>query len=98
MTWRATSNSRASSSKKAESSKTPSQDEEENVIYSYAPEVASIVREDRLRILLDRYQIPTEFNPHLPKKGEWCYSSLFGFGVYVPYLLAGLRFPLNTFL
>ncbi|KAL0004741.1 hypothetical protein SO802_012302 [Lithocarpus litseifolius] len=97
MRRRTASSSRASSSKRSESSKAPSQDEEENVIYSCAPEVVSTVRKDRLGILVDKYQIPTEFNPHLPEKGEWCCSPLFGFGVYVSYLLASLRFPLNTF-
>lgn len=34
MRWKATSNSRASSSQRAKSSKTTSQDEEENIIYN----------------------------------------------------------------
>ena len=30
-------------------------------------------------------------------EGEWCCSPSFGLGVYTSYLLAGLRFPLNSF-
>ena len=55
MRWMLASSSRASLFKRAESSKTSSQDEEENVIYSCAPEVVSTIREDRLRILINRY-------------------------------------------
>ena len=31
------------------------------------------------------------------KEGEWCCSPSSGLGVYSSYLLAGLRFPLNSF-
>ena len=78
----------------------PPQDEEEDeedVIYSCAPEVASTLDGAKLKTLVDRYQIPKELNPHLPKAGEWCCSSSSGLGVYASYLLAGLRFPLNSF-
>ena len=77
----------------------PPQDEEEDkedVIYSYAPEVASTLDAAKLKTFVDRYQIPKELNPHLPKAGEWCCSSSFGLGVYTSYLLASLRFPLNS--
>nr|POF21161.1 hypothetical protein CFP56_06961 [Quercus suber] len=85
-----------SSSKKPPS---PPQDEgeEENVIYSCAPEVASTLHTPKLKTLVDRYQIPREFNPHLPKEGEWCCSPSSSLGVYASYFLAGLRFPLNSF-
>ena len=77
----------------------PSQDEEEekDVIYSCAPEVASTLDAPKLKTLVDRYQIPGEFKPRLPKEGEWCCSPSSGLGVYTFYLLAGLRFPLNSF-
>ena len=77
----------------------PSQDEEEekDVIYSCAPEVASTLDAHKLKTFVDRYQIPREFKPRLPKEGEWCCSPSSGLGVYTFYLLAGLRFPLNSF-
>ena len=98
MQRRAVSGIEASSSKKDKSSSLP-QDEEENanVIYSCALEVASILDAKRLTTLVGKYQIPLEFNPRLPKSGEWCCSPFFGFGVYVSYLYVGLRFPLNSF-
>ena len=67
----------------------PSQDEEEeeNVIYSCAPEVASTLNALKLKTLVDRYQIPREFKPHLPMEGEWCCSPS-GLGVYTPYLFS----------
>ena len=51
----------------------------------------------KLKTLVGRYQIPIEFRPHLPEEGEWCCSPSSSFGVYISYLLAGLRFPLNSF-
>ena len=72
-------------------------DEEEKVIYSCAPEVASTLDALKLKTLVDKYQIPKEFKSCLPREGEWCYSPSFGLGVYTSYLLAGLRFPLNSF-
>ena len=78
----------------------PSQDEEEDeedVIYSCGPEVASTLDAAKLKTLIDRYQIPKELNPSLPKAGEWCCSPSSGLGIYTSYLLAGLRFPLNSF-
>ena len=59
--------------------------------------VASTLDELKLKTLVDRYQIPKEFKPRLPNEGEWCYSPSSGLGVYTSYLLAGLRFPLNSF-
>ena len=73
------------------------EEEEENVIYSCAPEVASTLDAFKLKTIVDRYQIPMEFQPRLPKEGEWCCSPSSGLGVYTSYLLAGLRFPLNSF-
>ena len=77
----------------------PPQDEEEdeNVIYSYALEVASILDVNNLTTLVGRYQIPLKFRPRLPETREWCCSPLSGFVVYASYLLASLRFPLNSF-
>ena len=88
----------ASSSRRSRSP-SPSQDEEEeeNVIYSCALEVAFTLDTNRLTTLVGRYQIPNEFSPRLPKKREWCCSPLSGFGIYTSYLLADLRFPLNSF-
>lgn len=86
----------ASSSRKSPS---PPQDEEEeeNVIYSYAPEVASTLDAIKLNTLVGRYQIPGEFRPRLLEEEEWCCSPSSSLGVYTSYLLAGLRFPLNSF-
>ena len=38
-----------------------------------------------------------EFQPRLPNEGEWCCSPSSSLGVYTSYLLAGLRFPWNSF-
>ena len=73
------------------------EEEEENVIYSCAPEVTSTLDAPKLKILIDRHQIPMEFKPRLPNEGEWCCSPSFGLGVYTSYLLSSLRFPLNSF-
>ena len=91
-----TSGAEASSSRRSPS---PLQDkeEEENVIYSCAPEVASTLDANKLNTLIGRYQIPSEFRPRLPEVGEWCCSPSSDFGVYTSYILAGLRFPLNSF-
>lgn len=75
----------------------PQDEEEEDMIYSSAPEVASTLDALKLKTLVDRYQIPREFNPHLSMEGEWCCSPSPSLGVYASYLLAGLRFPLNSF-
>ena len=72
-------------------------EEVKDVIYSCAPEVAPTLDEFKLKTLVDRYQIPKEFKSHLPNEGEWCCSPSSGLGVYTSYLLAGLRFPLNSF-
>ena len=89
----------ASSSRRPPSPLPDVEEEEEgkDVIYSCAPEVASTLNELKLKTLIDRYQIPKEFKPRLPNEGEWCCSPSFGLGVYTSYLLAGLRFPLNSF-
>ena len=73
------------------------EEEEENVIYSYAHDVASTLDASKLKTLVIRYQIPSKFRPHLPEEGKLCCSFSSGFGVYTSYLLAGLRFPLNSF-
>ena len=91
---------KASASGASSSRQPPSpqdEEEEEEIIYSCAPEVASVLDAVKLKTLVDRYQIPKEFNPRLPKEGEWCCSPSFGLRVYSSYLLAGLRFPLNSF-
>ena len=92
---------RKASASGASSSKQPpspqDEEEEEDIIYSCAPEVAFILDAVKLKTLVDRYQIPKEFNPRLPIEGEWCCSPSSGLGVYSSYLLAGLRFPLNSF-
>ena len=91
---------KASASGASSSRQPPSpqdEDEEEEIIYSCAPEVASIIDVVKLKTLVDRYQIPKEFNSCLPKEGEWCCSPSSGLGVYSSYLLAGFRFPLNSF-
>jgi len=77
----------------------PPQDEEEeaNVIYSCAPEVASTLDANKLKTFVGRYQIPNKFRPHLLEEGEWCCFPFSGFGVYTSYLLTDLRFPLNSF-
>ena len=68
------------------------------MIYSCALEVASTLYAPKLKTLVDRYQIPREFRPHLPKEGEWCCSPSSGLEVYTSYLLVGLRFPLYIYL
>ena len=69
---------RKTSASGANSSKQPpspqDEEEKEEIIYSCAPEVASILDAFKLKTLVDRYQIPKEFNPRLPKEGEWCCS------------------------
>ena len=94
---RMASESRASSSKQPPSPPQNEEKGEEDVIYSCAPEVASTLDTAKLKTLVDRYQIPREFNPRLPEAREWCCSSSSSLGVYASYLLAGLRFPLNSF-
>ena len=88
----------ASSSRRSRSPNPPQDEEEEkNIIYSCAPEVAFTLDASKLNTLVNRYQIPIEFRSRLPERGEWCCSPFSGFGVYTSYLLAGLRFPLNSF-
>ena len=92
-----TSGAGTSSSKEPSSPSQDKEEEEENVIYSCAPEIVSTLDALKLKTLVDRYQIRREFKLRLPKEGEWCCSPSFGLGVYTSYLLAGLRFPLNSF-
>ena len=97
MQRRTTSGAGTSSSREPPSSSQDKEEEEENVIYRCAPKVASTLDALKLKTLVNRYQIPKEFKPCLPREREWCYSSSSGLGVYTSYLLAGLRFPLNSF-
>ena len=94
---RMASGSGASSSRQPPSPPHDEEEDEEDVIYRCAPEVASTLDAAKLKTLVDRCQIPREFNPCLPKAGEWRCSSSSGLGVYTFYLLAGLRFPSNSF-
>ena len=94
---RMASGSGASLSRQPPSPPQEKEEGEEDFIYSCAPEVASTLNAAKLKTLVDRYQIPREFNPCLPEAGEWCCSPSSGLGVYVSYLLAGLGFPLNSF-
>ena len=66
-------------------------------MYSCAVDIPSKMDGQRLKNLRGWYQIPDEFNPRLPVRGEWCCNPHFGIGVYEAYLLGGLRFPLNAF-
>ena len=91
------SGSGASLSRQPSSPPQDEEEDEEDIIYSCAPEVASTLDAAKLKTIVNRYQIPKELNPHLPKVGKWCCSPSFGLGVYTSYLLAGLRFPLNSF-
>ena len=89
----------ASSSRKPPSPLQDKEEEEkENVIYSCALEVASTLYAPKLKSLVDKYQIPREFRPRLPKEGEWCCSPSSSLEVYTSYLLVGLRFPLFIYL
>ena len=87
----------ASSSRQPSSPPQDEEEDEEDIIYSCAPEVASTLDAAKLKTIVDRYQILKELNPRLPKAGEWCCSPSSGLGVYTSYLLAGLRFLLNSF-
>ena len=60
------------SSSRRSRSPNPPQDEEneENVIYSYAPKVVYTLDASKLNTLVGRYQIPIEFRPRLPKGGN----------------------------
>ena len=88
MQSRTTSGAGTSSSRKPPSPLQDKEEEEkENVIYSCALEVASTLYAPKLKTLVDRYQIPREFRPRLPKEGEWCCSPSSGLGVYTSYLL-----------
>ena len=94
---RMASGSGASSFRQPSSLPQDEEEEEEDVIFSCALEVASTLDAAKLKTLVDRYQILRELNPRLPKVGEWCCSPPSGLGIYTSYLLAGLRFPLNSF-
>ena len=91
---------KASESQAGTSSFTPPSiplDEVEVTVYSCVVDIPSKTDEQRLNNLKEWYQIPDEFNPRLPIRGEWCCNPHFGIGVYEAYLLGGLRFPLNAF-
>ena len=63
---------KASTSGASSSRQPPSpqdEEEEEDIIYSCAPKVASILDTVKLKTLVDRYQIPKEFNSRLPIEG-----------------------------
>ena len=93
MQCRTASGVEASLSRRSRSPSPPQdEEEEENIIYSCAPKVASTLDANKLTTLVGRYQIPGEFRPHPPKRGEWYCSPLSGFGVYTSYLLASLRY------
>ena len=63
---------KASSSRRSRSPSHPQdEEEEENVIYSFVPEVASTLDTSKLNTLVGRYQILVEFKPRLPERGEW---------------------------
>ena len=96
MKCRMTSGAEASSSRRLPSPPQHKEDDK-NVIYSCALKVASTLDTSKFKTFVGRYQIPSEFKPYLPEKGEWCCSPFLGFGVYTSYLLAGLRFSLNSF-
>ena len=59
---------RTSSSREPPSPSQNEEEEKENVIYSCAPEVASTLDALKLKTLPNRYQIPREFKPCLPKE------------------------------
>ena len=71
--------------------------DEEETVYSCAVGIHSKTNEQRLSNLRTRYQIPNEFNPRLPVRGEWCCNPHFGVGIYKAYFLGGFRLPLNAF-
>ena len=71
--------------------------DEVETVYSCAVGIHSKTSEQRLNNLKLCYQIPDEFNPRLPVRGEWCCSPHFGIGIYEAYFLGGLRLPLNAF-
>ena len=73
------------------------QDEEEEVVYSYAIGVTSKTDDRKIELLKTWYQIPNELNPRLAVHGEWCCQPRFEIGIYDAYLLRGLRLPLNSF-
>ena len=78
MQRRMTYGTEASSPRRSKSPSPPQdKEEDENVIYSCAPEVVSTLDVNKLTTLVGRYQIPHEFRPRLPESGEWCCSPLY---------------------
>ena len=73
------------------------QEEEEEVVYSYAIGVDSKTNDRKIQLLKTWYQISDELNPRLAIRGKWCCYPRFGIGIYEAYLLGGLRLPLNSF-
>ena len=90
---------KASGSQASTSSSVPPSSplDKEETVYSCAVGIHSKTSEQRLSNLRTWYQIPNEFNPRLPVRGEWCCNPRFGIGVYEVYFLGGFRLPLNTF-
>ena len=66
------------------------------IVYSCVVSVHSKTNEKKLISFRIWYQIPDDLNPRLTVRGEWCYKSHFGIGVYEAYLFGGLRLPLNA--
>ena len=56
--------------------------DEVETVFSCTIGVHSKTDEQRLNSLRSWYQIPDEFNPRLPIRGEWCCEPRFGIGVY----------------
>ena len=60
-------------------------------------DVDSVVTEELLRVLWDRYRISKCYGVHAPRLGQWPYDQFpDGFGLTVGALEAGLRFPLHA--
>ena len=66
-------------------------------MYSCAIGIDSKTDDRRLDLLKKWYQIPDDLKHRLAVHGEWCCQPHFGIGIYVAYLLGGLRLSLNAF-
>ena len=90
---------KASSSQVGISSSVPPSSplDEEETVYSCAVGIHSKTNKQRLSNRRMWNQIPNEFYPKLPVRGEWCCNPRFGIGVYEACFLGGFRLPLNTF-
>ena len=67
------------------------------VVYSCVIGILSKTDDRKIELLKEWYQIPDELNSRLVVRGEWCCQPRFRIGIYEPYLLGGLRLPLNSF-